>query len=140
MAVLTVFTATFTPAGAAAGEATPRDLALDVNGDLDLVDGDFRMLTGGEAIASDLRARLQTWAGEYFLDTSLGVPWLSDVFGKAGAARAEQVLRRAIEETPGVREILRFRLTVARTERTASLDFAVSTDFGEIVVASQEGA
>jgi hypothetical protein len=123
-------------AGAEAGAAAGRDFRLDADGDLSLEEGDFVLIAGAEAVASDLRARLQTFAGEWFLDTSIGVPYFSDVFGKTPAPRVEAVFREQILGTPGVASIESIRLQ--RVDRRLLVAFRVLTDFGELIDATLE--
>lgn len=122
--------------GAEAGAAAGRDFKLDANGDLSLEEGDFVLLTGADAIASDLKARLQTFLGEWFLDTSIGVPYFTEVYGKTPAPRLEAIFREEILKTPGVLEIL--AMQVQKSGRTLSVTFRVSTDFGELIDAVLE--
>lgn len=125
-----------TEPGAEAGAAAGRDFRLDADGDLSLEEGDFTLIAGAEAVASALKARLQTFLGEYFLDSSIGVPYFTEVFGKPPAPRVEAVFREAILGTPGVAALQSLKLT--REGRTLRLAFQVNTDFGEIIDAVLE--
>lgn len=123
------------------GDSNGRDLSLDADGDLLMVDGDLVLDSGVLAIASDLKSRLQTFAGEYFLDTSIGVPWLqaSDQFpailgGKPNVPRSSEIFRGVILETPGVLELLAFAVTVAG--RIMSVRFRCSTDTNQVITAA----
>jgi len=51
------------------------DLMLDANGNIALA-------TGSEAIAQDVASAISTFLGEVYYDTTLGLPWLSEVFGQ----------------------------------------------------------
>lgn len=129
-----------TTSGEATGEA--RDLALDpVDGDLLVVDGDLVIVRGVEAIASDLRSRLQTFAGEYFLDTTIGIPWLvpsaqypAVLGGKPNLPRLTEMFRAAILETPGVLEVL--QLSVVNVGRELRVAFRASTDLDQVITAA----
>ena len=121
--------------GSEAGATATRDFAIDpATGDFLLVDGDLVMLTGAEGIASDLRSRLQTFAGEYFLDTSLGLPYFTEIFGKPKPIRLEEIFRKAILETPGVSGVDALRVEVVG--RTLNVTFRASTDLGQLISAS----
>jgi hypothetical protein len=67
-----------------------RDLALDSAGDLDLAGGGH-LVEGQAAIAQRLTIRLRTFLGEYFLDTTRGLPWLTWSESKMDAATLRQV-------------------------------------------------
>jgi len=78
------------------------DLHLDGNGHLAVV-------TGAAAVAQHVRQRLKTFQGEWFLDTTAGVPWLAQLLGKQyDPALAEAVVKAEILNTHGVREITSF--------------------------------
>lgn len=120
-----------------------RDLAIDsVDGDLVLDGtGDLDVVRDVEAVASDLRSRLQTFAQEYFLDTSIGVPWLvtdgqypAILGGKPNVPRNSEIFRAVITETPGVEELLEFSATA--DGRTLRVAFRCSTDTGAVIAAA----
>ena len=72
------------------------DLALDASGAL-------RLATGREAVAQHARQRLMTHEGEWFLDTTAGIPWFARIMGKAfNADAAEAVVKTEVAGTPGV--------------------------------------
>lgn len=118
-------------AGAEAGLAGFRDFRLDAQGDLSLEEGDMVLISGAEGVASDLGARLQTFAGEWFLDGNLGMPYLQQVFGKQPLPRIEELFRRAILETPGVSRIE--RLAVTKVGRELRVAFRALTDFSTLI-------
>lgn len=127
--------ASSTTIGAAAGAQAIRDFALDpTTGDLMLVDGDLQTVAGAEGVASDLAARLQTFKGECFLNTAIGIDYFGEVLGKVPVPRVEEILRTAILETPGVAGIDAF--SILKSGRSLVVSFRASTDFGEIIDAS----
>lgn len=116
-----------------------RDLALDpATGDLDLRAGSdglrrASLTSGAGAVRQKLALRLGLIAGEYPFDTSIGIPLLTQVIGKAsGRDVAEAMYRRAVATCPGVREVESFRFTLAATRR-ASITFRVIAETGEPV-------
>lgn len=127
----TTSTTTVTPA-VLSGLSAIRDWALDpITGDLELVNGDFPMVSGVDGIVSDLKSRLQTWLGEWFLDPTIGVDYLGRILGKAGRKDGEAEWRSQILATPGITGITDFRLSIA--DRIMSVVFRVSTDFGVLI-------
>ena len=129
--------ATPSAAGAEAGALAARDFALDGNGNLLLVNGDLVMLTGADAVASDLQSRLQTFQGEVLLDSRIGLPWATEILGKQSIARVGDLLRAAILETPGVATLDAFEMSRS-SDRQLRVGFRVTTDFGEIIEATLE--
>lgn len=109
-----------------------RDLALDpVTGDLALVEGRASLTSGVEAVLQKLRIRLSLWKGEWFADTSVGVPFLRFLGVKGAEGLAETVLRRAIATCPGVASLESFAL--ALVGRRATVTFRARTTSGEPV-------
>ena len=111
-----------------------RDLALNSDGDLELSAGRARLTTeeDGESVAQRLRVRLRLWRGDYALDTRVGIPfrrWIGSK-GESSVTLAETVLRRAVSTCPGVGRVDGFAFALDRTTRTATVDFAVTTDTG----------
>lgn len=109
-----------------------RTLTLDpVTGDLSVEAGRLVVASGQDAIRQKLQVRLRLWQGEWFADTSVGVPYLG-MLGKATEAFAESQLRQAILTCPGVAALDRFSLTVD-ARRRATVSFAARTTSGEVV-------
>ena len=110
------------------------DLKLDpTTGDLAIVNGDLALTNdaAGETVAQRLRIRLRLFKGEWFLDTRLGVPFLSEVLVKVpNLARIEALLREAIAGTPGVGSIKAYSQTLDRANRKLDVAFSVVTADG----------
>ena len=71
-------------------------LAIDqASNDLYLAaDGNLALVNDTLAVGQHVRQRLSTFEGEWFLDTTAGVPWLDEILGKAyDPALAESVVR-----------------------------------------------
>lgn len=116
-----------------------RSLALDpTTGDLLLTAGRLTLVEGAAAIAQRLDGRLSLWAGEWFADTSLGVPFLTFLGVKGAAALAEASLRRAILSCPGVAALETFTFT-ARSDRSAVVTFRARAATGEILPGFEDG-
>lgn len=99
-----------------------------------LVEGDLQTVAGAEGVASDIASRLQTFRGECFLNTALGIDYFGEVLGKVPVPRVEEILRAAILETPGVAGLDAF--SILKSGRSLVVSFRASTDFGEIIDAS----
>ena len=112
-----------------------RDLALDpATGDLAISGGRLRLTElGAESVAQKLRVRLRLFRGEWFMDTSVGVPYYTDVLGRHPLSAVEALLRQAIVTCPGVKTLESFTFAV-NPDRTATLTFGVrAVDAGELV-------
>ena len=80
--------------------------------------------------------RLRLWAGEWFADTSVGVPWLLFLGVKGAQALAESTLRRAITTCPGVASLDAFTFTLNTRTRAATLSFRVTAATGDVLAFS----
>ena len=86
-----------------------------------------------DALRQKLQIRLGIYQGEWPLDTTVGIPWLTRILGKqANRADGENVLRQAILTCPGVASVTSFQITY-NADRTASLTFSVQSVGGENV-------
>lgn len=113
-----------------------RTLARDpTTGDLALTAWRLTLVEGTDAIVQRLRGRLRLWAGEWFADTGLGVPY-RDFLGQKGAAAlslAETSVRQAIATCPGVAAVESFAFALDRATRAATVAFRVRTTTGEVI-------
>jgi hypothetical protein len=72
------------------------DLALSKTNDLVLIDG-------AERIAQQIKVTLLTFFGEWFLDTTFGVPYLEIILIKnPNRAEIENIIRQKVRAVPGV--------------------------------------
>lgn len=116
-----------------------KDIALDpTTGDLLLENFDLQLVDGRDQIAQNLAIRLRFILGEWFLDTTAGVPYYDDFFIKApNQIRIESVLKEEILDTRGVDQILSFTSTFNAQRRIYSVTFSVSTIRGEITLTQE---
>lgn len=92
-------------------DSKTNDLFIRANGSLAVVED-------AEAIGQHVRQRLKTFREEWFLDTTVGVPWLREVFGNAyDPALAESVVKAEILDTAGVTQIDGFAVSFDRVTR-----------------------
>lgn len=112
----------------AAQPAGGHDLYLDE-------DGQIAFVHDAEAVGQHSRCRLMTHRGEWFLDTTAGVPWLDNILGKrVDLTLAEAVIKAEILKTDGVTGISSFDLRFRAATRGLDLASAtVETIFSEAV-------
>lgn len=109
-----------------------RTLALDpTTGDLALTAGRLTLVEGVEAIAQRLDGRLSLWAGSWFADLALGVPYRDFMGQKGAAALAEASIRDAILTCPGVLALESFSFALS-PERRATVSFRARVD-GDVI-------
>lgn len=100
------------------------DLALnETTWDLEIENGDLVLLSQDEAIKQLLRQRLGLFLGEWFLDSSKGIPYFQSIFIKgAQLPILDALFKQVILETPGIVELQRFVLDFDQQERTFAID------------------
>ena len=100
------------------------DLALDLLGRATLVDGAAR-------VRQQIKVTLLAFMGEWFLDTSFGVPYFDQVLVKTpDRAAIEAVFRARILDVPGVSRVVRLALAVDRERRVLSVEFEAESAQG----------
>lgn len=105
-------------------DTVTHDLVFGENGDLQLLDG-------ARQVAQQIKITLLAFLGEWFLDTSFGVPYLEAVLVKnPNPAVLNALFRRAILDVPGVTRIRSLRLDFDRQRRTLLVTFEAETPEG----------
>ena len=95
-------------------------LAIDpATNDLFLApDGNLATVADALAVGQHVRQRLKTFEGEWFLDTSAGVPWLDEVLGRQpDTVIAEALIKAEILETVGITGISSFSIRFNQERR-----------------------
>lgn len=115
--------------------STVRDLKVDTTtGDLVLDGADLALVADGESIAQAVRANLRLFLGEWFADLSVGVPWFQSILVKnPNLVTVRAAIRKAIQDTPGIAEIVSFSMTFDAGTRVLSVSFSATSDTGELV-------
>lgn len=104
---------------------------LDPSGDYTLGSGaDFHANTP-EAVAQAVLTRLRLWLGEWFVNTSDGTPWETEVLGKRQQRKnPDSAIKRRILGTPGVTEIADYASTYNGETRQFSISATINTAYG----------
>lgn len=103
---------------------TDHDLVIASNGDIQLLDGARR-------VAQQIKVTLLAFLGEWFLDTSFGVPYLEEIMVKNPRwSTVNAVLRARIIDVPSVIRIRTLRLEFDRARRSLSVTFDAETSEG----------
>ena len=110
------------------------DIALDpTTNDIALQSNGLYFVDGVDAIAQQLRITFQGFLGEWFLDTTLFMPWFQDVLIKAPSfAVVQEIFKNAILETQGILSLNDFQLNLDLGARTATLSFSALSANGPI--------
>lgn len=83
------------------------DLVLDA-------DGNIAKASNPYALAQDAASAIRTWLGEVYFDTTLGIPWRQQVFGKTPSlALLKEQIRAAALTVPDVANADVFLVTLS---------------------------
>ena len=105
---------------------------LDTN-DLIIADGDLVLCSGTYLIMQTLQTKLLTFYGEWFLDTTFGVKYLSDVLVKSpDLPKIKSLLKDSILNTTGVTKIVSIDFNYDARNRTLDVKFVADTIYGQI--------
>ena len=110
------------------------DLALSADHDLDLdLLGRATLLDGADRVAQQVKVTLLAFLGEWFLDTTFGVPYLESILVKApDRASIEGILRARIGAVPGVQRVRVLDLQIERQLRILRVAFDADTTEGRL--------
>lgn len=111
-----------------------------VNGDTTFGQGMASYLVGGEAVSQNVATRLRVVLGEYFLDQSIGIPYMPNA-GAPGAqtfnqfpgnvAYASACLKACILDTDGVATLDAFTASFDHTTRACTVEASGTTLFDD---------
>lgn len=97
--------------------------------------GALQMVEDAEAVAQRVKQHLRLFLREWFLDTTIGVPWIDYVFVRPfDRATAEAVVKDAVLQVPGVKEITSFGVNFYPEQRRFDIfEMQIRTEFDEVV-------
>jgi hypothetical protein len=99
--------------------------ALDANGDMTFGQGqDNFLINSPQAVAQNVVTRLALFTGTWFLDTTDGTPWDTDVLGRYTQGLYDPILQARILGTPGCIGIQDGSYTSVRYSNTRALNVA----------------
>jgi hypothetical protein len=109
------------------------DILLDTDlHDIIFVNGSAPVTTTQQInVAQRIKITLQTFLGEWFLNTTVGVPYFEAIFGKVKSkASIDLLLQEKILADPGVIEMVSFESELDNSKRVYSMSFKVRTSEG----------
>lgn len=108
---------------------------LDANGDYSFgqQQADF-FRNVPEAVGQAVLTRLYLFTGEWFLDTTDGTPWRTDVLGKYTRATYDAVIKSRILDTTGVTGIAAYSSIFDENTRKLSVVATIDTVYGQTTV------
>ncbi len=108
---------------------------LDVNGDYVFGQGASEFLVNSsEAVAQAVETRLALISGEWFLDTTEGTPYLTQILGAGTSAVYDQAIKTRILGTQGVLSIVSYSSSKNTTTRALTVNASISTLYGSTTI------
>jgi hypothetical protein len=109
--------------------------AMSPTGDMTFGRGEANFLIKTPtAVAQTIRTRLALWVGQWYLDLTVGMPWLQQVLGKGTIPYYDTAIRSNIEGAPGVTGIASYSSSLNTTTRALSLQGTVNTQYGQVIL------
>lgn len=115
-------------------------LINDATGDIDIQANNWVMVQGTEEISQIIKQNLQTVLGEWFLDSSLGLPWFTEIFEKGQSQKnIDTIFIDEIGACPGVISLVNYSSQLTdKANRVLSIEFQAYTvegilDFTSII-------
>ncbi|MGA9606992.1 MAG: hypothetical protein WBR21_08220 [Rouxiella badensis] len=110
----------------------------DADGDYTFGQGDNTFLTNTpDAVAQAVKTRFLLWYGQWFLDTTVGTPWIQSVLGKQRPEIYNLAIRQRILGTQGVNSIISFDSVADGSTRRVSFTATIDTIYGTTTVTSE---
>lgn len=108
---------------------------LDPNGDYTMGDRKAFFVNSPEAVAQAITTRLKLFVGEWFIDTSDGTPWATEVLTKRFlGSTPDAVIKQRILDTQGVTEIVEYASNFDGNTRRLSIQATVNTTYGQATI------
>lgn len=111
------------------------DILLDnATHDVSIIEGNMFLTTGIQAKRQHVKQRLLFFAGEWFLDDSIGIPYIQQVMVKnPNPVIIDSLLKNTIITTPGFRQLDQFELDLEPDTRVLTLTFQAQTEDGPVI-------
>jgi len=120
----------------------PFDLLLK-NGDISIDPFDIQLNNPGlQAVGQRLAITLNTFKGEFFLNTEFGTPWFQTIFRKGVSKNLiDAQLRSVISSVEGVLQLIEYQSDINPSLRSLTVTFKARIDEGivNIVLATGGG-
>jgi hypothetical protein len=110
----------------------------DANGDYVFGHGKVDFYIDQPAVfAQAVKTRLRLFLGEYFVDTTVGMPWQSQVLGFNAESVYDGAVRNCITETPGFLNFVRYNSVLERRTRLLTIDALVNSVYSQVHISDK---
>ena len=108
---------------------------MDSNGDFVWKgNGNDVLSNNAAAVAQNIQTALALFQGEWFLDTSQGMPWRTQVLGKYTAGVYDTVIKDAILQALGVQSISNYSSSYNSATRSLTVNVTAQSIYGPVTV------
>jgi hypothetical protein len=106
-----------------------------LNNDISIENNDLVLIQGAEETSQNLSVNLRTFLGEWFLNTSIGVPWFQEILIKGNSTQQiESIILNQILSTNGVRNVSEFSIELDNSTRELTVNATVQSEDGDIIL------
>lgn len=101
----------------------------------DIATSGTQFVSEAQEIAQTVETNLTLFFGEYFRDTSIGVPWFQSILVKGGSQTTKDaIIKNEISKTDGVNSIASFSTDFDDISRTYTISAGIITPYGSATV------
>jgi hypothetical protein len=110
----------------------------DTYGDLLIVNGDLALTSdvnpnGTNPILQDMLTRLRMFLGEWFMDSTQGIPWFQQILVKGyDQSKVDAIFVNSLLNTPGVLQLNSYSFSVNSSLRVLTVNFSAETTSGTV--------
>lgn len=105
---------------------------LDVNGDYSFGHGEADFwINSPYGVAQKVETRLRLWQGEWFLDVTIGTPWLQKILGYGKSALRDIAIRTVILQTDGVTALNNYNSIAVPGTRNLIVSGSIFTQYSK---------
>lgn len=92
------------------------------------------LVNSPQTVAQAVLTRLKLFTGEWFLDTTEGTPWNSQVLGKNTQPFYDIAIKERVLDTEGVTKITAYQSLLDTVSRRLTVTLTIDTLYGETAV------
>lgn len=119
------------------GDCPVRVRALSASGDFQFGQSQANFIVNSPAMVEQLvTTRLRLLQGEWFLDTTIGMPWIPDVLGVGTVNIYDKIIQAQVLSTPGMTpggSIAAYQSSLTTPTRMLTVSMTLITSFGPVL-------
>ena len=111
-------------------------IAIDDNNEIIIENGMFKIVNGVDALVLQIKQLVQTFKGEWFMNTDAGIDYLGTIFSKKTTQAQKYIeFKLAIEQLYYVKSVVNVNfVTIDANKRTYKYELEILSDYGKINV------